>query len=61
MDWLGTTYGTWGVVWEGMCSMGRSATRPAMRRGSGRDGVLTLPVRGRRTQAIKVRKSTSER
>jgi hypothetical protein len=61
MDWLGTTYGTWGAVWEGMCSMGRGGTRLAARRGSGRDGVLAFPVRGQRTRANKVRKSTGER
>jgi hypothetical protein len=61
MDWLGTTYGTWGAVWEGMCSMVRGRTRPAARRGGGRDGVLAFPARGRRTRATKVRKSTRER
>jgi hypothetical protein len=61
MDWLGTTYGTWGAVWEGMCSMGRGGTRPAARRGGSRDGVLAFPVMGWRTRATKARKSTRER
>jgi hypothetical protein len=44
-----------------MCSMSRGGTRPAARKGGGRDGVLAFPARGRRTRANKARKSTGER
>jgi hypothetical protein len=43
--WLGTTYGTWGVGWRGLCSMGRGRARPAVRRGGGHVGVPAFPVR----------------
>jgi hypothetical protein len=41
--------------------MGRGEAQPAARRGGGRDGVQVFPVRGWRTRATKVRKSTRER
>jgi hypothetical protein len=41
--------------------MSMGGTRPAVRRGGGRDGVLVFPARGRRTRANKTRKSTGER
>jgi hypothetical protein len=37
--------------------MGRGGTRPAARRGGGREGVLAFPARGRRTRATKARKA----
>jgi hypothetical protein len=44
-----------------MCSMSRGGTRPAVRKGGGRNGVLAFPAMGRRTRANKARKSTGER